>query len=111
MQIESTIQNDITIITVAGDIDSRSASTVQDQIIPMTIDVKKLILDLSKVDYMSSAGLRVLLLLYRQVASQKGQIILVGLSPSILDTMSVTGFLKFFMVMDEIEAAMTALQS
>ena len=77
----------------------------------MTIDVKKLILDLSKVDYMSSAGLRVLLLLYRQVASQKGQIILVGLSPSILDTMSVTGFLKFFMVMDEIEAAMTALQS
>jgi len=84
---------------------------VQDQIIPMTIDVKKLILDLSKVDYMSSAGLRVLLLLYRQVASQKGQIILVGLSPSILDTMSVTGFLKFFMVMDEIEAAMTALQS
>lgn len=59
---------------------------------------------------MSSAGLRVLLLLYRQVASHKGQIILVGLSPAILDTMSVTGFLKFFTVMDKIEAAMTALQ-
>lgn len=111
MKINSVANNGITIITLAGDIDSRTAPVVQEQVVPMTTEADKLILDLTQVSYMSSAGLRVLLLLYRQVASKKGQIILVGLSPSILDTMAVTGFLKFFSTANSLQEAVASLQS
>ena len=50
---------------------------------------------MSGVEYMSSAGLRMLLSMYRQISRQNGGIVLVGLAEEIKDTMSVTGFLNF----------------
>jgi anti-sigma B factor antagonist len=55
-----------------------------------------MILDLSKVDYLSSAGLRLLLLLYREFAAKKGKVVLLGVSEEIRTVMSHTGFLNFF---------------
>jgi anti-sigma B factor antagonist len=59
---------------------------------------------------MSSAGLRTLLVLQRKAAEktieeQNIQIILVGLSEEIRDTMAITGFLDFFTVCETIDEA------
>jgi anti-sigma B factor antagonist len=65
----------------------------------------KLILDLTKVDYLSSAGLRLLLLLYRELTARKGKLVLLGVSEDIRTVMSHTGFLNFFtLVNSEAEA-------
>ena len=53
---------------------------------------------------MSSAGLRMMLLIYRQVIGGGGRVVLVGLSEDIKDTMSVTGFLDFFTMHDHVDA-------
>jgi anti-sigma B factor antagonist len=56
----------------------------------------KILLDMSSVIYMSSAGLRTLLLLYRQIRDNVGEVIISGLGDEVRDVMALTGFLDFF---------------
>jgi anti-sigma B factor antagonist len=64
---------------------------------------------MSGVPYMSSAGLRVLLMVYRRVSGKGGRAVLVGLSEDLKDTMSLTGFLDFFAHKDSLEAGIAEL--
>ena len=58
---------------------------------------------------MSSAGLRLLLSIYRQITGAGGKIALAAVVDEIKDTMSVTGFLKFFVVHDTVAEAVASL--
>jgi len=60
---------------------------------------------------MSSAGLRMMLLIYRHATASNGKVALVGLSEQISDTMSATGFLTFFVVCSTIEQAREAIKA
>jgi anti-sigma B factor antagonist len=93
--IQSTVQ-DVNVVGLVGDLDGGNAPNVQAQIIPLIVPGAKLILDMSKVVYMSSSGLRMLLVTYRMITSKSGKVVLVGLSEEIQDTMAMTGFLDFF---------------
>lgn len=110
IQVEISTRNGITVIAVAGEIDGGSAPGLQAQILPLLQQNGALILDLGGVTYMSSAGLRVLLLLYRQAVARNGRVALAGVADTIKDTMAVTGFLKFFAVVDTVDQALTTLQ-
>ncbi len=70
-----------------------------------------MILDMHDVSYMSSAGLRVLLVMYRTITSKSGKVALIGLSEDIRDTMAMTGFLDFFTYQDTLEEGLEALSS
>jgi anti-sigma B factor antagonist len=94
------------IVIIEGEIDSSSASDVTETIIPLATEKSNIILDMTKVEYMSSAGLRTLLSIHRQAVAKEAKLILVGLSEDIKDTMSVTGFLNFFTVSDSVEKAL-----
>ena len=111
--MEINIENleEIQVVKLIGDMDASTSPQVQQEILPLTQPKSKILLDMSQVAYMSSAGLRVLLMLYRQATAQDGKLILVGLSEDIRDTMSVTGFLDFFTAADTTEAGLTELQS
>ncbi len=100
----------ITVINLEGDLDGKTAPEVQAQITPLLVQGGgKMILDMTKVPYMSSAGLRVLLMLYRQATANNGKIVLVGLSEELSDTMSVTGFLNFFTTCETFDSAIKML--
>lgn len=113
MQVEVKINavNEITIVELNGDIDGSSAPAAQAQILPLAEPGCRILLDMNKVPYMSSAGLRMLLSTYRQLASRDGHIVLVGLSEEIQDTMSATGFLKFFTTCSTVESGLKALRA
>ncbi len=96
MDIQTKMIDDILVISLTGEINGRNAPDVQDQLLPLTQPGCKLLLNMSGVSYMSSAGLRTLLMLYRQIDSQSGCIALCNLQEMIQDMMSVTGFLDFF---------------
>ena len=110
IQVEISTRSGITVVAVAGEIDGGSAPGLQAQILPLLQQNSALILDLGGVTYMSSAGLRVLLLLYRQAVARNGRVALAGVADTIKDTMAVTGFLKFFAVADTVAQALTTLQ-
>ncbi len=108
MKVNTRTQDELTVIEVSGDIDSRSAPTLQNVLLPLVTPDCKLILELSKVEFMTSAGLRVLLSLRRQLP-QSGQLILVGLNDQIRDTMTTTGFLELFIIQPTLPAGLAAL--
>ena len=86
----------VTIVEMAGELDSISSPEVQDQILPLVQRECKILLDMSSVIYMSSAGLRTLLLLYRQIRDNVGEVVISGLGDEVRDVMALTGFLDFF---------------
>lgn len=109
MEIKIHQDGDVAVAVVSGEIDSKTAGAAQAQLVPLIEKSGKAVLDLTQVTFMSSAGLRMLLLLYRQATAREGRLALVGLSDEIKDTMSMTGFLNFFRVAETLEAAKLAL--
>jgi anti-sigma B factor antagonist len=109
MEINVKAIGQVTVVEVAGEIDSNTAPQAQERILPLAQPGSKLLLDMSAVGYMSSAGLRVLLSTYRQVSRQNGSMVLVGLAEEIQDTMSITGFLNFFTIRDTVDEGLKAL--
>ena len=107
-----TVQGDnaLAVVTVEGQIDSGSAPEAQQEILPVIREHSGVVMDLSGLTFMSSAGLRMMLLLYREATSRGGKLALVGLADSIRDTMDVTGFLTFFDVCDSLDEARQAVQ-
>ncbi|HEY9850437.1 MAG TPA: anti-sigma factor antagonist [Leptolyngbyaceae cyanobacterium] len=101
---------EVTIVEMAGDIDASTAPKVQEKVLPLAGPGSKILLDMSKVPYTSSAGLRLLLSLYRQINGNDGKLVLVGVSEQIQDTMEVTGFLDFFIRCDSIDSGLEALE-
>jgi anti-sigma B factor antagonist len=91
-----TTTNDVTTIELEGSIDGKTAPQVREDIRPALESTTLAILDLTKVGYLSSAGLRLLLLVYREFAAKNGKLVLVGVSEDIQSVMSHTGFLNFF---------------
>lgn len=109
MAIETRTDGANVIATVSGEIDGKSAPQVQSELLAALQDGNRLLVDMKGVTYLSSAGLRMLLLLYRQIAAKKGKVVLVGVSEEIRDTMSMTGFINFFTLADTQEAGLSAL--
>ncbi|MCA9298636.1 MAG: anti-sigma factor antagonist [Phycisphaerales bacterium] len=110
MDIDIRSVEDATVVAIAGDLDTSTSRTVMDRTIPLAESSGRLILDLSRVGYMSSAGLRVVLSLYRRVSSQGGDLVLVGVADEIRDTMEITGFLDYFSTHETIDEAIRALR-
>ena len=109
MEINVKSIGQVTVVEIAGDIDSNTAPQAQERVLPLAQPGSKILLDMSGVEYMSSAGLRMLLSIYRQISRGDGGVVLVGLSEEIKDTMSVTGFLNFFTTRDTVDEGLQAL--
>ncbi len=110
MEIQTRRVNAIQIVSVQGDIDSKTAPTFQDMLLPICSSSNNLVLDMSQVTFMSSAGLRVLLALYRRAAQENSYLVLVGLSEELQDTMSATGFLDYFETYATVDEGIAAIE-
>jgi len=99
----------ITVVALEGELTWKSVPDVQARVVAAARGGSQVILDLSGVPYMSSAGLRLLLVVYRHVTSQGGQALCCGLSQELKDMMIVTGFLGFFAHCDTLEAGLALL--
>ena len=97
------------VFTITGDIDGNTAPAAQEEILPLASPDASIALDMSGVAYMSSAGLRMLLVIYRNIMGQGGKVVLVGLSEELQDTMTLTGFMDFFDHYDTIDEGLAAL--
>ena len=96
-----------TIAAIEGSIDSQTAPALQESILPAINESSRIVLDMSEVTFVSSAGLRVLLMVYRQVKARDGKVVLVGVSDEIKDVMFMTGFISFFEISATMEEALS----
>lgn len=111
MEVNKKRVGPVTVAQLTGVMDSASASQVHEQIVPMLLNRRPLLMDLTGVSHVSDAGLRTLLTVYRQAQAVDGNVALVGLSDEVRTVLAATGFLRFFVVANDVPAGLTALRS
>jgi stage II sporulation protein AA (anti-sigma F factor antagonist) len=67
-----------------------------------------LAIDLSQLDYISSAGLRVLLVVAKKVQQANGKVVLFGLGSNVREVFAISGFDRIFAIELERAAAVAA---
>jgi anti-anti-sigma factor len=101
---------DIVIAKLAGRLDSSSALSAEEQLTRLIgSGMPRLAIDLSNLEYVSSAGLRTLLLVARKVQQAHGKVVLFGLAPGVRDVFAISGFDSIFTIRDDANAAIAAV--
>ena len=101
----------VSVLDAAGRIDSVTAKSLEEKLLSLVREAPPaLILDFTKVDYISSAGLRVLLVVAKKVQQAKGKMVLFGLGPNVREVFSVSGFDKIFVIQSDAAAAVAAVR-
>jgi anti-anti-sigma factor len=113
MELHSQDIANVRLIHVEGRVDHMTTQPFHDLLLPKLTDctgeTRKVLLDLSGVHYMSSAGLRVLLLASRQCQQQQGEFVLAALPSFLQDVFRVTHFNDLFKVFATVPAALEHL--
>ena len=92
MQILKTEENGALILSLEGRLDTVTSPDFQEVLIPAIDEAKDVKLNFEKLDYVSSAGLRILLM-GQKAASEKGcSFILTSVSSEIMEVLEMTGF-------------------
>lgn len=86
-----------TLIKVAGRIDTMSSADFEKAVDEVLDEAKTLVLDLNGVEYISSAGLRVILKA-QKVMNQKGKMIITNVPESVMEIFDITGFSDFLTI-------------
>ena len=94
---------------VGSVLDASSSKEEQQVILSILDENKSVILDLSECEYVSSAGLRVMLYAYKVAASNGLNVYLVGVSKEVREVMAITGFEHFFKYFDTVEECQTQI--
>ena len=91
MTIEMKKTDAQTVLEVSGRLDTTTAPTLETGFMQMEAACKSLILDFAKLEYISSAGLRVLLKMQKTMAA-KGGMKLLHVNETIMEIFEITGF-------------------
>ena len=109
----STDQRDGALVfRASGAIDHGSAEAFEQALIPLLGSLapgSRLVLDLSGVDYMSSVGLRVLMLVSKQARRQQGKVVVASLQPTLAEIFSISRFDRVFDVHADLREALSTL--
>jgi|694.fasta_scaffold01315_51 anti-sigma B factor antagonist len=82
-----------------GRLDGANAATYEKEFLGLLVgDVTSLNIDLSGLDYVSSAGLRVLLVAAKAAKGKGGKVVLSSPKPAILEVLKISGFDKILEV-------------
>lgn len=92
MTITSTPDGDKLTLALEGRLDTTTAPDLESDIKNLDGGTSHLVLDLSQLVYISSAGLRVVLAAQKQMTTKGGSLTLTGVQPAVLEVFEVTGF-------------------
>ena len=92
MIINKSMENETLILDLDGRLDTSTAPNLQDILIPAFDEAKKIIMDFTKISYISSAGLRVLLMGQKTAKAKNSSMTIRGVSQEIMEIFEMTGF-------------------
>jgi anti-anti-sigma factor len=101
----------VMVLAAAGRIDSTTSKAFEAEVIEVLDDgERRVVLDLSGVDYMSSAGIRVLLMATKRLTG-RGRLVLCGLQGPVRQVLDLAGLFKLFVVDTTCDNALARLAS
>ena len=107
MQIQHSTHEGVTVIAPAGRIDTTTSAAVDDAV-RRVVDsgTRDLVIDFARVDYISSAGLRVFLVLAKRMRDLKGRLVLCGMPEPVRQVFHLAGFMPLFLVEPSLNQAL-----
>jgi len=81
-----------TVLSLAGWLDTTTAPNLQETLLPLLTSGQSVVLDFAGVEYISSAGMRVLLAGQKATAANGTRLVLRNVTPAVLDILKMTGF-------------------
>jgi len=111
MEIFRERDGEVVIVRLTGRLDSSAASSAEDGLLVALGGVPpRLVVDMTELSYISSAGLRVLLVVAKKVQQQRGKLALFGLTPNVREVFAVSGFDTIFSIAADPAAALASVR-
>ncbi len=92
MTIDKKLENGKLTLALDGRLDTTTAPRLQEVLLPAYDEANDITLDFTKLAYVSSAGLRVLLMGQKEAKKKGGAMALTGVSEEIMEVLEMTGF-------------------
>ena len=97
MTIEKKLNGELATLVVAGRLDTQTAPELEKEVDSIVPDIKELTFDMTGLEYVSSAGLRVILKA-QKIMNVQGSMKLTGVNDSIMEVFDITGFLDILTI-------------
>ena len=97
MTIEKKLSTESVTLKVSGRLDTQTTPELEKEIDTVLTGLKELVFDMSDLEYVSSAGLRVILKAQKAMNAQ-GTMKLTGVNESIMEVFDITGFLDILTI-------------
>ena len=92
LTISSSVNGDVNEVKLVGRLDVTGAKAAEPAFAEASAAAPNILLDMSEVDYIASAGLRILKRLRGAVRSNGGTLTLRGVQDNVMDVFELTGF-------------------
>lgn len=97
MEIIKNLNGDQLNIALEGRLDTSTAPELEAELKASLDGIKELVLDFAKLEYISSAGLRVILSAQKTMSKQ-GEMKLVGVNEEVMEVFEITGFVDILTI-------------
>ena len=97
MTIEKQLNGEVATLIIAGRLDTQTAPELEKELDSVVSGLKELIFDMKGLEYVSSAGLRVILKA-QKIMNAQGSMKLTGVNDSIMEVFDITGFLDILTI-------------
>ena len=109
MEIREEMQGNILFLTPSGRLDGTTSTEFGDNLSAKLDEHRAVIVNFAELNYISSAGLRVLLMAAKKVRQTGGKLALCELNPSIREVFEISGFLSIMTVCTDVNEATAAV--
>ncbi len=110
MEIATRKEKGVMVAAITGRMDALTTADVESNLMRALDEGEKaLLIDLDKLDYISSAGLRTLLATAKRMKGQTGSMAFANLKGHPKEVFEISGFYSLFNVFDSVESALKSL--
>jgi anti-sigma B factor antagonist len=110
MEMSEQRQGDITILIPVGRINNDTSTSFQPRLLESVAPAgSKVLIDFSNVEYISSAGLRALMMAAKQSKANNGRLAVASLTPMVKEIFTISRFSVVVQVFETMAEATTAL--
>jgi anti-anti-sigma factor len=98
LTINSKHENGVLSVELVGDLDTNTAADAQEELLQLVVGSVPIVFDFNSLNYISSAGLRLLLILQKEVESAGGSLSIINMPDKIRDIFEMVAFSKLFTI-------------
>jgi len=110
MYIDTEKKENAVVVRIKGKVDADTATSLEECFThQIAQNENKIIVNLEGLDYISSAGLRVVLAAAKNLKALHGELLFVGLKGSVEKVFKISGFYSAFKIFDTEETALAQL--